>query len=960
MQFLRKIEEKWQRAWESERIFEADPDLNRKKFFITFPYPYINGPIHVGHAFTASRTDAYARFKRMQGCNVLFPWAWHWTGQPLIGASQRVASGDKEFIRILKEVDGVPDEELEKFVDPIYMATYYTNESRIAARRTGFSVDWRREFNTTMLTFQKFIQWQYEKLRAKGYVSRGTHPVVWCPQCRSPTGDHDRQVGEGVAPEEYTLIKFKLNTETSLPAATFRPETIYGATNIWIHPEASYVEAEVDNEKWMISEEAAGKLKEQVRTVKITRKLKGRELVGRTLRNPVGEEELPILPGWFVDPSHATGVVYSVPAHAPYDWLALKDLKEKPEILKEFGIKPKLVKSIKPKSIIQVEGFGDYPAAEIVEELKIEDQYDPKAEKATNVIYKKEFHNGVLKENCMEYAGRTVQEVKETLTDDFKRRGIADFMYDLPKSVVCRCLTTCIVKVLQDQWFLRYSDPKWKNRTRETLRRMNIYPETATLWFQAIIDWLKEWACARRTGLGTPLPWSTGWIVETLSDSTIYMAFYTINKHIRLNNVKAESLTDDVFNYIFFGEKDIGEVASQSGIARETLEEMRKEFLYWYPVNLRVSAKELVPNHLTFFIFHHVALFPPEHLPKAIGVNGMLMIEGKQMHKSKGNFVPVKNAINKYGADATRCGLILGAEGMDDPDWRTENIRDMSNKLESFYKFARDIIRNARTEKNDHLEKWLLSTLQHRLLNVTKNLDQMRTRTALEIALFEIWNDFRWYMNRKGGTNIRVPREFIKLWLKLLAPFAPHMCEELWSEMGEKRFISLAKWPELDRRLIDARAEEQEYLIKKAIEDTLQIMKATKIAPQRICYYTASRWRWSAYLEIVQKSGQGELKLKEIIKELAAKEELRGKLDEVAKFAATIIEEVNRISNERRERVLKIGELNEKRVLERAKQFLADRFKADIIVHREDEQERYDPDKRARRSIPYRPAIYIE
>ncbi len=254
MEFSKQIEEKWQRKWEEAKIFQPEPDKNKKKFFITFPYPYMNGPLHVGHAFTASRVDAYARFKRMQGYNVLFPWAWHWTGQPLVGASERVAKGDADFIKALKEVDGVPEEELKKFVDPLYMATYYTNEGRLAAKKLGFSVDWRREFNTIMPTYQKFIEWQYENLKAKGYVSMGTHPVVWCPKCQSPTGDHDRQVGEGVAPEEYTLIKFKLNKETFLPAATFRPETIYAVTNMWINADATYVEATVDNEKWIISE----------------------------------------------------------------------------------------------------------------------------------------------------------------------------------------------------------------------------------------------------------------------------------------------------------------------------------------------------------------------------------------------------------------------------------------------------------------------------------------------------------------------------------------------------------------------------------------------------------------------------------------------------------------------------------------------------------------------------------
>jgi len=960
MEFLKEIEEKWQKNWQNAKIFEANPDPNKTKFFITFPYPYMNGPLHVGHAFTASRIDAYARFKRMQGYNVLFPWAWHWTGQPLAGASERVAKGDEEFIRALREVDGVPESELKKFVDPIYMATYYTNESRIAAKKAGFSVDWRREFNTIMPTYQKFIEWQYESLRAKGYVSKGTHPVVWCAKCQSPTGDHDRQVGEGVTPEEYTLIKFKLDEKTHLPAATFRPETIYGVTNMWIHPDATYVETQVDDEKWVISKEAAEKLKEQGRIVKVKRTLKGKELIGKTFENPVTKKRFLILPGWFVYPTQATGVVYSVPAHAPYDWLALKDLQEKPEVLHEFGIDPETAKKIKPISMITVEGFGEYPAIEIVDQLGVKDQHDSKAEEATKLLYKKEFHGGILKENCMEYSGKTVKEVKDVLIRDFRKRGIGDSMYDLPKSVVCRCLTPCTVKVLQDQWFLNYSDPEWKEKTREALNRMKIYPETATQWFLTVIDWLKEWACARRTGFGTPLPWGQGWIIETLSDSTIYMAFYTINKHIRQHNIKPEMMTKNVFDYVFYGKEEVKEVASESGINAELLEEMQKEFLYWYPVDLRVSAKELVPNHLTFFIFQHAALFPPSQWPKAIGVNGMLMIEGRQMHKSKGNFVTVKNAIEEYGADATRCALLLAAEGMDDPNWRSENVRDIRSKLESFYNFAKNIIENAKDEENEHLERWLMSNLQNRIRQVNENLEQMKTRTALEIAFFEIWNDFRWYIRRKGKTKAKILREALKIWVRLLAPFTPHLCEEAWSLLGEEGFVSLALWPKPEEKLVDIRVEESENFVKDLIEDTQNIIQATKTTPSKIYYYTPAQWKWKLYLTVLKKVTEEKLETRTLIKELLKEPEMREHAKEVANMVPRLAEEIIKIPETKRKTQLKIGELDEYKITEEAKDFLSEEFKAEIHTFKEDDPKRYDPKQRAKLAKPYRPAIFIE
>jgi leucyl-tRNA synthetase len=960
MSQTKQMEKKWQTKWEAEHVFEADPDPKRQKIMVTFPYPYMNGPLHVGHTFTASRVDAYARFKRMQGYNVLWPWGWHWTGQPLLGASQRVARGDEAFIKVLREVDGVPEVELEKFVDPLYMAQYYTNEGKLAAKSIGFSVDWRREFTTVMPTYQKFIEWQYKNLKEKGYVTRGTHPVVWCPKDQSPTGDHDRQVGEGVTPEEYTLIKYKLDEKTFLPAATFRPETIYGITNMWINPDATYVEATVNGENWVVSQEAAEKLKEQERKIEIKRSFKGKELIGKTFENPITKKKFPILPGWFVDPKTATGVVYSVPAHAPYDWLALKDLQEKPEVLSQFGVDPSVIEQIKPISIIKLEGFGEFPAVELVQQMGIKDQNDSKADEATKDLYKKEFHGGVLKENCGPYAGKTIREAKDVLIADFRKLGAADSMYDLPEAVVCRCMTSCIVKILSDQWFLNYSDEAWKKKAKEVVAQMSIYPDSAKPWFNTVIDWLREWACARTTGFGTPLPWGKGWIIETLSDSTVYMSFYTVNKHIKQNNIKAESLTPEVFDYIFYGKGKPEELSKKVGISVDLLDAMRTEFLYWYPFDLRNSAKELVPNHLTFCIFHHAALFPPEHWPKAIGVNGMLMVEGQGMHKSKGNFITMKGAVEKYGADATRCALLLGAEGMDDPDWRAENVKDLQGKFEGLLSFVSGIIASAKMEEDTALERWLQSRLQHRIRIVTESLDELKTRTALQVALFETWNDLRWYIQRKGNIEAKALGEAIKVWLRLLAPFAPFLCEELWSQTGERDFISITKWPIFDADKVDVAAEEQESLVVDVMSDTTNILKAMKISPKRICYFTAAPWKWQVYLKVLEKAVAGEVKIGELMREFASAPDLKSHMKDIASIVPRMMKNLTKVSGERKVNMQKIKDVDEKTILQDAVGFLRERFNAEVSVYGENDEERYDPKHRSVMAMPYQPAIYVE
>jgi leucyl-tRNA synthetase len=376
--------------------------------------------------------------------------------------------------------------------------------------------------------------------------------------------------------------------------------------------------------------------------------------------------------------------------------------------------------------------------------------------------------------------------------------------------------------------------------------------------------------------------------------------------------------------------------------------------------DLRVSAKELVPNHLTFCIFHHAALFPPKQWPGAIGVNGMLMIESKQMHKSKGNFVTMKNAVEWYGADATRCALLLGAEGMDDPDWRGENAADIQGKLKSLRNLALSIVKTAKRDVATHLEEWLLSRLQQRIAQVTANLEKLKTRTALEIALFEVWNDFRWYTRRKGKTETKAVREALEIWLRLLAPFAPYVCEEVWSATGKDTFISLAEWPRVDEDKVDASVEELENLLSDLIEDTLNILKATKISPTRISYYTASDWKWKVYRSLVARAVEGEVKVKEIMKELAKDSTLKENMRAVASFVQKALKVLNKLPNERKTRLTKIEITNEREFIKGALDFLERRFKVKITVYDEKDKARYDPKQRAALAIPGHPAIYIE
>ena len=577
---FKKREDRWIREWMKAHVFEADPDPSKKKFFVTFPYPYMNGSLHLGHAYTSGRLDVIARFKRLKGYNVLYPWAWHWTGEAVMGIVHRLESNDTQLIKRLIELDGVEESEVKKFLDPVYLVKYFTKQGKEDIIRFGNSIDWRREFHTTKLhpLYNKFIQWQIKTLYKKGYIGRAPHPVVWCPKDESPTGDHDRLTGEGVRPEEYYLIKFELldpdkigfqDKKIYLVAGTIRPETLYGVTNIWIRDDCEYVVAQVNNEYWVISEYAAFKLSNQLRDVRIVKRLHGSNLIGMYVKAPLINRIIPILPAKFIDLSTLTGIVYSVPSDAPYDWVALRDLKREISIDNPLY---EIVAKITPISIIKVEGYGDYPAVEIVESMGISNQLDKdKLDVATKEIYSKEYHLGIMKDCCGVIAGLKVHEAKEEIIAVLSNLGMLEKMYDLPEPVICRCGTRTIVKIIKDQWLLKYSDPKWKEKAKEALSKMKLYPKEARSLFEYYIDWYNDWPCTRKTGLGTPFPFDESWIVETLTDSTIYMAFYTIAKYYNQGLINPEYIKDSFFNYILLGIGDLDKVADENKLNKELI-----------------------------------------------------------------------------------------------------------------------------------------------------------------------------------------------------------------------------------------------------------------------------------------------------------------------------------------------------------------------------------------------------
>jgi leucyl-tRNA synthetase len=911
---------------EEMRLFDVDPEPGREKFYLNVAYPYPSGAMHVGHGRTYIVPDIIARFQRMKGRIVLYPMAFHVTGTPVIGISRRIAQKDEKTIRLYRDLYRVPQETLEKFVDPKEIVRYFSHEYERVMRECGLSIDWRRRFTTVDPQYSRFIEWQYLRLKEKDHVVRGAHPVKYCPQCDNPVGDHD--LLEGIEAEiiRFVLVMFSWDGYL-LPCATLRPETTYGVTNLWVNPAVTYVKAEVDGQKWIISREAAEKLGYQDHTISITGEIPGGELVDQMVTHPLSGE-VPVLPATFVDPGMATGIVMSVPAHAPFDYIALSDLQKE-------GLYP----GIDPIPLIRVEGYGACPARDAVERAGISQQTDPALEALTQEIYNAEFSRGVM---LPEYGGKPVKEARDEVAALMQEQYGSVVMYEFDsRSVVCRCGGNVVVRILHDQWFLEYSDPSWKEEVHSLLQSMALVPPEVRAEFSRTIDWLKDWACTRRIGLGTHLPWDKEWLVEPLSDSTIYMAYYTIAH--RLKEIDPALLQPGVFDYIFMG------AGSPDSLPKETLSALRSEFLYWYPYDFRFSAKDLISNHLTFQLFHHAAIFPQELHPRGMVVFGMGLLEGAKMSSSKGNVVLLEDALDEFGTDTVRMFLVGSAEPWQDFDWRNEFVISTKKQIE---RFASTVEEGLQASGTDPIDRWLSSRVQMRISSTTTALESFQTRQAIQEAYFGIEGDLKWYRRRlsEGLAGTGAMRELCHTWVRLLAPFIPLTCSRLWKQMGGEGAVALAPWPVVDEARADMGAELSEELLQRTVEDIESILKLIQITPSKIQLFVAPAWKWEIFRTI---AGAGDRTA--VMKEIMRDEGMRQRGKAAADTAKQVTTLIHRLPPQLVDR-LKGMQVDEAKVFSDASRFFEKEFGVPVeVVEAEG-----NAHPKAASSLPFKPAIVIE
>ncbi|KAI0567193.1 Methionyl/Leucyl tRNA synthetase [Gracilaria domingensis] len=605
------------------------------------------------------------------------------------------------------------------------------------------------------------------------------------------------------------------DNDVYLPAATLRPETMYGQTNCWVLPSGEYKAFQCSNGDVYIASPHSGRnmayqhFFDQFGNTAELCTLTGSDLIGLPVKAPLAQyDHIFVLPLLTVSMTKGTGIVTSVPSDAPDDYRGLMDLKEKDALRAKFDLKDEWVLPFEPIAIIDTPGFGSLAAVEACKRHKIRSQNDKDAlARAKEEVYKAGFYNGTMLVG--EMAGEPVIKAKPKIKDYLINAGMGQKYSEPEKKVMSRSGDECVV-ALCDQWYLEYGEPQWRAQVKKCLDNMNVYADETRNGFEAVLDWLKEWACSRQFGLGTKLPWDENWLIESLSDSTIYMAFYTVahllqggtdnldGHSVGPSGIPPSALSDKLWDFVMLGK---GNASDIPGVDADIMLKMRREFLYWYPVDLRVSGKDLVGNHLTFFLYNHVAIFPEEHWPKGIRVNGHALLNAEKMSKSTGNFLTLRDAIAQYTADGVRFSLADASDTVEDANVAMKTTAD--DAILKLWKTV-DLVEEA-VENIDKMitgpmtrfaDRLFVNQLNRQLRLTEAAYEQAMFREAVKTGFFEIMIDLGKYKeaigadksSRKASTLPKMHRDvFLQFALYLtvcIAPICPHTAEHLWGLVG--------------------------------------------------------------------------------------------------------------------------------------------------------------------------------
>lgn len=765
-----EFEPKWQKHWESIRLFEVDLNDPRPKYYCLVMFPYPSASLHVGHGRNYIIGDAVVRYKMMRGYNVLSPMGFDAFGLPAENAAIRNNISPK--VSTLRNIQTMKRQ----------------------LREWGCGYDWPREVISCLPEYYKWTQWIFLKLYEKGLAYKKLAAVNWCPSCQTSLANE--QVVEGSCerceskvvrknleqwffkitayadrlledlkllegwPERVRImqenwigrspgveidfpvvpLKGDRSLEPPLPCFTTRVDTIFGATYLVISPEhprlGELLQGVPDQAR---IEAAVNRMKAQDLTVRTQVETeKEGVFTGRFVVNPMTQEKIPLWAANYVVMEYGTGCVMAVPAHDQRDF--------------EFAQKYKL-----PIRVV-VDRPGNPLKAEAMKEAWV----DP----------------GILVDSGA-FTGMPSEESKERIADFMERNKIGR------KTVQYR---------LRD-WLI--------SRQR---------------YWGAPIPII----CCSQCGtvpvpekdLPVLLPENVAFKPTGVSPLRDHPQFQEVNcPHCR-TKARREPDTMDTFvdsswyflRYLSAGD---GEKAFDSKAVNQ-----------WLPVDQYIGGVEHAILHLLYSRFitkvlYDLGLVSFKEPFARLFTQGMIIKDGAKMSKSKGNVVSPDELIKRFGADTVRLYTLFIGPPEKDAEWQEQGVEGAFRFLARLWRLV--IGQQDRGEEKLEGEAMDAKEVHFRLhatvKKVTEDLEgDFHFNTAVS-ACMEFLNSL-YRFRPLSLEDRRLFRESLETLIRLLAPFVPHMAEELWSRLGHERTIFREKWPAYDSQALQR--EEEEIVIQVA------------------------------------------------------------------------------------------------------------------------------------------------
>lgn len=708
---------------------------DKKKKLITFPYPYMNGRLHLGHAYSVLNADMQARYWKTKGYDVLFPFAFHGSGMPIVACAKKlerelcdIDCTSQEQTNILKSM-GIPSSELHKFINPEYWITYFSQLAEQDLKRFNVSADFTRSFVTTQMNpyYDRFIRWQFTHLINKGIVKEGTRNVIYSMKDGQPCADHDRHIGEGVRP---VLI----NTDIICCDFTFTYED----------PKSESRESKlfVSNVIQMVTTLCGdGKMRYEV------------DSEGNQTENELFciSKNAKFVLWMYDDPVHYVGENCLDHTKGIY----ASSQKSFDNIRNQYNVKKINYLNIGPVHL----------DADEIDRI---------------------FDNLRKNKNCTlvdRDDGTGIYSCDEPL---FSSSDTKNFTFEMPSGkVVSRSGDECVV-AKTTQWFINYGDPDLKKNVKKHLEQTFKTPNKSVYnMLSEAVDWIEEWPCSRNYGLGTLIP-GTDKLIDSLSDSTIYMALYTIMPILK--EVPLKFVDNELFDEIFLG--------GARPLGRESIghliDDMVKQFMYWYPVDIRVSGKDLVRNHLTMSMFNHQAIWG-QYLPESYLVNGYLELNNMKMSKHTGNFITMDDAVSKYGCEAVRFAL-ANNDGMDDGNFDSVVATSIMSKLENESNWIwNNTIFDIKEKSADAPLNMYDSVFIYEISSIVKEIDiayvEAKYRTVVR-GVYLLLASRSDYVKFCTMTNTKYNVQCIEMYRKALATVLTPICPSFAKTIAEDHEIT--------------------------------------------------------------------------------------------------------------------------------------------------------------------------